>query len=64
MFCPVGCHLDKENKWVRMRKTHPKIYEYCMETLGLREFLEFVGEHLHINFFEEQLDLFQEVEEQ
>ena len=61
MFCPVGCHLDKENKWIRMRHTHPKIYEYCMEQLGLREFLEYVGEQLHIDFFEEQLSLFEEV---
>lgn len=59
MFCPVGCHLDTENKWVRMRHTHPKIYEYCMEQLGLREFLEYIGEHLHKDFFEEQLGLFE-----
>lgn len=58
MFCPVGCHLDTENKWIRMRKTHPKIYDYCMEQLGLREFLEYIGEHLHRDFFEEQLTLF------
>lgn len=58
MFCPVGCHLDTENKWIRMRHTHPKIYDYCMEQLGLREFLEYIGEHLHRDFFEEQLTLF------
>lgn len=58
MFCPVGCHLDTENKWIRMRHTHPKIYYYCMEQLGLREFLEYIGEHLHKDFFEEQLNLF------
>lgn len=58
MFCPVGCHLEKENRWIRMRHTHPKIYEYCMEQLGLREFLEYIGEHLHRDFFEEQLSLF------
>lgn len=59
MFCPVGCHLDTENKWVRMRHTHPKIYEYCMEQLGLRAFLEYIGEHLHRDFFAEQLGLFE-----
>lgn len=58
MFCPVGCHLDTENKWIRMRHTHPKIYDYCMEQLGLREFLEYIGEHLHRDFFAEQLTLF------
>lgn len=60
MFCPVGCHLDTENRWIRMRHTHPKIYDYCMETLGLREFLKYVGEHLHKDFFTEQLTLFRE----
>lgn len=59
MFCPVGCHLDTENKWIRMRHTHPKIYEYCMDQLGLRQFLEYIGEHLHKDFFEEQLGLFE-----
>lgn len=58
MFCPVGCHLDAENKWNRMRHTHPKIYDYCMEQLGLREFLEYIGEHLHKDFFDEQMSLF------
>lgn len=50
--------MEQENKWIRMRHTHPKIYEYCMEQLGLREFLEYIGEHLHKDFFEEQLNLF------
>ena len=58
MFCPVGCHLETDNKWIRMRHTHPKIYEYCMEQLGLREFLEYIGEHLHKDFFSEQTTLF------
>ena len=58
MFCPVGCHLGKVNKWARMRHTHPKIYEYCMEKLGLREFLEYVGGHLGLDFFTEQMSLF------
>ena len=58
MFCPVGCHLEKDSKWARIRKTHPKIYDYCMEQLGLREFLEYIGAHLHRDFFEEQLTLF------
>jgi 3'-phosphoadenosine 5'-phosphosulfate sulfotransferase (PAPS reductase)/FAD synthetase len=58
MFCPVGFHLEKDNRWIRMRHTHPKIYEYCMEQLGLREFLEYIGKHLHKDFFEEQLTLF------
>lgn len=44
MFCPVGCHLEKgENKFQRMKKTHPKIWDYCMTKLGLAEVLDYIG---------------------
>lgn len=43
MFCPIGCHLDKVNKFERMKKTHPKIYDYCMNQLGMKEFLDYIG---------------------
>jgi len=44
MFCPVGCHLEKEpNKFQRMKLTHPKLYDYCINKLGLGEVLEFIN---------------------
>lgn len=44
MFCMFGCHLEKEpNRFQRMKKTHPKQYEYCMNQLGLKEVLEYIG---------------------
>ena len=44
MFCMFGCHLDKApNRFQRMKKTHPKQYAYCMEQLGLKEVLEYIG---------------------
>lgn len=47
MFCPVGLHLEKRpNRIERMKTTHPKIYEYCMNGLGLKGLLDFAGEHL------------------
>lgn len=30
MFCGFGCHLEKENRWLRLKKTHPRQYEYCI----------------------------------
>lgn len=49
MFCPVGCHLDykdgKFEKFERLRKYAPKLYDYCMNELGLAEFLEYVEEN-------------------
>lgn len=44
MFCMFGVHLEKEpNRFQRMKLTHPKQYAYCMDKLGLREVLEYIG---------------------
>ena len=43
IFCPVGCHLDKVNRFQRLQVTHPKLYEYIIYTLNLRELLDYVG---------------------
>ena len=44
MFCMFGVHLEKEpNRFQRMKVTHPKQYDYCMDKLGLREVLEYIG---------------------
>lgn len=44
MFCMFGCHLDKTpNRFQRMKQTHPKQYAYCMEQLGLKEVLQYIG---------------------
>ena len=44
MFCMFGVHLDgTPNRFQRMRKTHPRQYEYCMDKLGLRKVLEYMG---------------------
>lgn len=44
MFCMFGCHLEKEpNRFQRMRETHPKQYNYCMNQLGLRDVLDYIG---------------------
>lgn len=44
MFCMFGCHLEKApNRFQRMKQTHPKQWQYCMDQLGLREVLEYIG---------------------
>lgn len=45
MFCAFGCHMDKnkKNKFEMMKETHPKLYKYCMEKLGLDEVLTYCG---------------------
>ena len=44
MCCMVGVHLEKgENKFQRMKKTHPKQWEFCIHKLGLGEILDYIG---------------------
>lgn len=44
MFCMFGCHLEKEpNRFQRMKETHPRQYDYCMDKLGLKEVLDYIG---------------------
>ena len=44
MFCPVGIHLEKEpNRFQRMKISHPKQYDYCINKLGLGEVLDYIG---------------------
>ncbi len=41
MFCMFGVHLDKgENRFQRMKKTHPKQYDYCINKLGIGKVLD------------------------
>ena len=46
VFCGFGCHLEKEpNRFQLLKKTHPKLFDYCMgETgLGMKKVLDFIG---------------------
>jgi len=43
MFCMFGVQHEKyPNRFQRMKKTHPKIYNYCMSELKLKEVLEYL----------------------
>jgi len=45
-FCAFGCHQEQkkgENRFELMAKTHPKLHTYCMNKLGLKDVLEFIG---------------------
>lgn len=44
MFCMFGAHLEKHpNRFQHMKNTHPKLYNYCIEKLGLNEILDYIG---------------------
>lgn len=42
-LCAIGCQLDKENRFMRLKSTHPKLYDYIINSLKLGEFLDFAG---------------------
>jgi len=43
-FCAFGAHLEKkENRFQKMKRTHPNLHKYCMNKLGMREVLEYCG---------------------
>lgn len=42
VFCLFGMEYDKD-RFVKLARTHPQLHKYCMEKLGLKEVLEFLG---------------------
>lgn len=44
MFCMYGVQAQKEpNRFQLMEKTHPKMYDYCINKLGLGEVMDYIG---------------------
>lgn len=47
IFCCFGLQreyrLTKTHRFLRMKESHPKLYDYCMDDLGLEQVLEFMG---------------------
>lgn len=55
MFCGFGLHLDRENRFEKMKKTHPKQYDYIMNNMGFKSVLDYIYKIGNID----QLDLFE-----
>ena len=44
MFCMFGVHKESEpNRFQCMKNTHPRLHKYCMENLGIKEVLDYIG---------------------
>ena len=44
IYCAFGAHLEKEpNRFQMLAMTHPQLHKYCMEKLGMREVLKYIG---------------------
>lgn len=43
VFCGFGCHLEKEpNRFQMLKQTHPNLYNYCINKLGMGEVLDYI----------------------
>lgn len=54
MFCGFGCQLNNDQRFVRLKQSHPKVYEYIMRSvedggLGYEEILSWINEHGNMN---------------
>lgn len=44
IYCMFGVHLEKEpNRFQRLKKIHPKLWEYCIFKLNLKQCLDYIG---------------------
>ena len=44
MFCMFGVHMDAApNRFQRMKTTHPKLYNYCINDLKISQCLDYMG---------------------
>lgn len=44
IFCMFGVHLESNpNRFHVLRKTHPKLYNYCIKELGIGKVLDYIG---------------------
>lgn len=42
-WCAFGVHMEKESRFKRLKKTHPKIWNYAINKMGLKEPFDYIG---------------------
>lgn len=45
IFCAFGISMEKEDRFLRLHKTHPGLYKYVMEKLGMRRVLNYIRQN-------------------
>lgn len=44
LWCGFGAHMEKSpNRFERLKETHPNLYDYCINKLGLKEVLDYIN---------------------
>lgn len=54
IFCGFGCHMPGDERFVKLKQSHPNIYEYIMKPvseggLGYKEIIDWINENGHYN---------------
>jgi len=48
VFCMFGMQLETgQNRMQRLKRTHPKLWHYCMDKLGMAEVLKYIRDNAH-----------------
>ena len=56
VYCAFGAHMEgSPNRYQLMAKTHPKLYKYCIDTLGCGKVLDAIG--VNYNPTPEQIEI-------
>lgn len=50
MYCGFGCQISNNQRFVRLKETHPKVYEYIMKSterggLGYYDIISWINKH-------------------
>lgn len=46
VFCGFGLHMETQpNRFQRLYYSHPKLWKYCMDTLGLRKIMQYIQDN-------------------
>lgn len=43
IYCAYGANQKGDERFIRLKKTHPQLHEYCMNNLGMKEVLEYIN---------------------
>ena len=49
IYCMFGAHKEEKSRFIYLKKYHPKLFDYCMNKLGLKKVLEY----LHIQVLDQ-----------
>jgi len=53
IFCLFGIHKDKGQRFVATKQLYPKLYDYCMNNLGIREIIDYLNANSNANIVTE-----------